>query len=612
MRSPRTLPPPKNLERAPVGGKKLFGFEDYSELQYGLLTRKGVYPYENVNSWDRFEETQLPPISVFYSNLNMSSISEDDYQHAQRVWKEFGIHDLGDYHDLYLRTDVVLLANVYEAFRDTCLRHYKLDPAHFYTSPGLACCACLKCTGIKLELLTDPDMLLMFEQGIRGGITQEVRKYAAANNPYMGNKFSPNKDTTYLQYLDANNLYGWAMPQPLPTGGFKWVDVNPNEISELATRTDKGYLLKVDVSYPKELHNQHNDLPFMCESMEINGAEKLVPNLRDKKNYVIHIQALNQALQHGLTLDGIHRAIEFDQSPWLKTYIDFNTQLRTAATNDFEKVFFKLMNNSVFGKTMENIRKHRNIKLVMTEEKYLRMVMKPNFKSGVLFGENLMGCEMGKIKVVMNKPVYLGQAILDLSKIVMYEFHYDYMVPKYGLEKLKLCYMDTDSLVYDIKTEDFYEDIANDVEARFDTSGYSKTEFRPLPIGLNKKVIGLMKDELGGKIITEFVALRPKLCSYKKLGGSEDKKCKGIKKCVVKKTLTFEDYKTCLFNDSTEYRSQLMLRSAKHEVHTIKVNKVALNHDDDKRISKKDEISMFTRGHKDLSWSPLLGELSLI
>ena len=510
----------------------------------------------------------------------MSSISKEDYQHAQKVWEEFGILDLRDYH----RTDVVLLANVYEAFRDTCLKHYKLDPAHFYKSPGLAWKACLKCTGIKLELLTDLDMLLMFEQGIRGGITQAVRKYASGNNKYMGDRFDPRSESSYLQYLDANNLYDWAMSQPLPTGGFKWVDVNPNEISKLATRTDKGYLLEVDVSYPKELHNPHNDLPFMCERMEINGVEKLVPNLRDKKNYVIHIQALNQAPQHGLRLDRIHRAIEFDQSPWLKTYIDFNTQLRMAATNDFEKEIFKLMNNSVFGKMMENIRKHRNIGVVTTEEKYLRTVMKPNFKSGVLFDENLMGCEMDKIKVVMNKPVYLSQAILDLSKIVMYEFHYDYMVPKCGLEKLKLCYMDTDSLVYDIKTEDFYEDIANDVEARFNTSGYSKTDVRPLPISLNKKVIGLMKDELGGKLMTDFVALRPKLCSYKKLHGLENKKCKRIKKCVVKKTLTFEDYKTCLFSDSTEYRSQLMFRSAKHEVHTTEVNKATLNRDDDKRI----------------------------
>ena len=178
----------------------------------------------------------------------------------------------------------------------------------------------------------------------------------------------------------------------------------------------------------------------------------------------------------------------------MEPYIDFNTQLRTKAKNDFEKDFFKLMNNSVFGKTMENIRKHRNIKLVTNRESYLKTVIKPNFKSGVLFDENLMGCEMGKIKVVLNKPIYLGQAILDLSKIIMHEFHYDYMKPKYG-DDLTLCYMDTDLLVYYIKTKDFYADIADDVPTRFDTSGYCKD--RPLPIGLTKKVIGLIKDELG-------------------------------------------------------------------------------------------------------------------
>ena len=230
-----------------------------------------------------------------------------------------------------------------------------------------------------------------------------------------------------------------------------------------------------------------------------------------------------------------------------------------AATNNFEKDFFKLMNNSVFGKTIENIKRHRNINLLTTEEKYLPTVMKPNFKSGVLFGEKLMGCEVVKFKVVMNKPVYLGQVIIDLSKIIMYEFHYDFMVLKYG-DRLKLCYMYTDSLVYYIKTNDFYADIADDVQTRFDTSGYIPN--KPLPVGLNKKVIRLMKDELGGKIMTEFVALRPKLYSYEKLDGSEDKKCKGIKKCIVR---------TCLFNNSTEYRSQLMFRSSKHEVRTIEV-----------------------------------------
>ena len=228
----------------------------------------------------------------------------------------------------------------------------------------------------------------------------------------------------------------------------------------------------------------------MCSKMKVGGVEKLIPNLYDKKKYVIHIRALKQAIDHGLILEKIHRCIRFRQSPWMKEYIDFNTRLRTAAKNDFEKDFYKLMNNSVFGKTMEHIRRHRDIKLVNTKEKYLKTVMKPNFKSGTLLGPDLMGCEMGKVKVVMNKPVYLGQAILDLSKLIMYEFHYDYMQPKYG-DKLKLCYMDTDSYVYDIKTEDFYKDIANEVESRFDTSAYSNN--RPLPIGKNKKVIGLMK-----------------------------------------------------------------------------------------------------------------------
>ena len=194
----------------------------------------------------------------------MSNISKDDYQHAQKVWKELRIHNLGDYHDRYLQTDVILLANVFEAFRDTCLEHYSLNPAHFYTSPGLAWKACLRKTRIRLQLLTDPDML-MFECGIRGGITQAIYCYASANNPYMGDLYDPNEDTTYLQYLDANNLYGWAMSQPFPTGGFKCVDVRLNEVGELTAHTDKGYLLEVDVSYPKDLHDPHNDLPFMCE-----------------------------------------------------------------------------------------------------------------------------------------------------------------------------------------------------------------------------------------------------------------------------------------------------------------------------------------------------------
>ena len=257
------------------------------------------------------------------------------------------------------------------------------------------------------------------------------------------------------------------------------------------------------------------------------------------------------------------------------------------------KTFFKLMNNSVFGKTMENIRNHKEIKLVTSDKKYLKYVMKPNFKDGHPFYAHLFVVEMGKTEITMNKPVYLGQAILDLSKTLMYEFHYDYMRPNYG-NKVKLCYMDTDSFVYEIETEDFYREIANDVKKRCDTSGYSKDDNRPLPIEENKKVVGLMKDELGGKIMTEFVALRVKMYAGKEL---EEKRWKGTKKCVVSEGLTFDDYKTCLFDGKTIYREQMLFENEKHKVYTVNKHKVALNREDGKRLVQADGITTLSRGY---------------
>ena len=242
------------------------------------------------------------------------------------------------------------------------------------------------------------------------------------------------------------------------------------KISKLAKKARKGYLLEVHVSYPNDLHDLHNDILFMCEKRKVIGAPKLVLNLYDKKKYVIHIVALDQVLKHGLVLDKVHQVIEFDQTAWLASYIKFSTQLRTRAKNNLKKDFFKLMNNSVFRKTMENIRKHRDTNLMMNEKAYLKRVMK--LESGTVISKSLIEYEMGKIQVVMNKPIYLGQAILDLSKIIIYEFHYDYMKPKYGAN-LWLSYMDTNSLVYYIKTDDFYEDITSDIKARFDMSGYN-------------------------------------------------------------------------------------------------------------------------------------------
>ena len=278
------------------GGHEFWGFEKRSPKQKELLIRKGVYPYEYMDSWDKFEEKRLPSKDEFYSKLNMSGISKKDYQHACKVWNEFDLKNVGDYHDLYFETDVILLANVFESFRKVCLDNYGLDPAHFYTAPGLAWKACLKKTGVNLELLKDPDMLLMFGRGIRGGITPSVHKWANANNPYMGCEYDPLRPTNYLQYLDANNLYGCA----------KWVDIKnlKGGAQELKKTIDMmvrnsnnrgvGYVLEVDVKYPRELHDHHNDLPFMCEKIRVkgpagagaapHGVEKLVPNLQDKRS----------------------------------------------------------------------------------------------------------------------------------------------------------------------------------------------------------------------------------------------------------------------------------------------------------------------------------------
>ena len=235
----------------------------------------------------------------------------------------------------------------------------------------------------------------------------------------------------------------------------------------------------------------------------------------------MHIKSLKQALNHGLKLKKVHRIIEFSQEEWLKPYIDMNTELRKLAKNDFGKDFFKLMNNSVFGKTMENIRKHGDIKLVTTDKRRSKLVSEPNYHTINYNSEDSSIIEMNKTKVKMNKPIYLGLSILEISKILMYEFWYDYMKPKYG-NNVKLCYMDTDSFIMNIKTEDFYKNISNDVENRPDTSNYEVD--RSLPTRKNKKVIGLMKDELGGKIIMEFITSRPKTYSYLTNDCKKDKK----------------------------------------------------------------------------------------
>ena len=268
-----------------------------------LLLRKGVYPYEYMDNWERFNEMSLSSKESFYSNLNMEDIDDIDYRHCNNVFKRFKLKNLGEYHDLYVQSDTLLLADVFENLRNKCLEVYELDPAHFLSLPELTWQACLKKTNVKLELLTDYEMLLMVEEGIR--ICHSIHRHAKANNKYMEN-YNENKEPSYIQYLDANNLYGWAMSQKLPVNNFKWVEdisrINEEFIKNYNENSNKGYTLEVDVKYPKKLHNLHSDLPFLPKRMKTDKCKKFVCNLHDRKKYVVHIKSLKQALNHGLKL----------------------------------------------------------------------------------------------------------------------------------------------------------------------------------------------------------------------------------------------------------------------------------------------------------------------
>ena len=416
-----------------------------------------------------------------------------------------------EYRDLYMKLDVLLLTDVFENFRSVCLKNYELDPCWYFTAPGLARDACLKKTGIQLELLSDINMLLKFEKGIRGGVSMISKRYEKANNKYMKG-FNLEEELKFIQYLDANNLYGWAMSQPLPVGNFKWMKESElKNWQEISSHEGRGCILEVDLEYPKELHNLHNDYPLVPERIVVNKVEKLIPNLWDKNKYVLHHQNLKQYLEMGMNLT--------------MNLIKINTKLRTEASSEFEKDFFKLMNNSVVGKTMENIRNRVDIRLRTDEISAEKFVSKPNYERTTIFSENLVAVHMKKTELIFNKPVYLGMSILDISKTLQYDFHYNFIKKMYG-PKAKLLMTDTDSLMYEIQTEDFFEDMREYIKLFFDTFNIENSK---LP-RLNKKVPGMFKDEAGGKIISEVVGPRAKSCAFD-MDGDELKKCKGVKKC---------------------------------------------------------------------------------
>jgi hypothetical protein len=606
----------KSMNKFPILEKEFDG-------NISLLKQKGFYPYEYVDSIEKLKEEKLPDIENFYSTLTQKTITGEEYEHAQKVWEHYNCKNLLDYHNLYLKADVFILADAFETFREFFLEHHEIDPCYCYSAPGLTWQCGLKYTGIELELLTDVDMLQMFEKGIRGGFSGVLGpRYVKAFNKYTNNydglnriidKDEKNKcleilknggnlndflTEKFLLYLDANNLYGWAMSQKLAHKGFKWekdLDYYKN-IPE-----GRGCLIECDLKYTDECKKKTYKYPLAPEKMKINKEElsdyqlnllgdkplgkeeKLLLTLYDKNKYIVHNSILQEYIKLGMEVTKVYRTISFEESDWLAKYINFNNEQRTKSKSDFEKDLWKLMNNSFYGKTLENIRGRSEIILSVDREEVKKYINKPNFKDSIIFNDNFVAIVNNVTSVKFNKPIYLGQAILDYSKQLMYKFYYEVINTLW--ERNELVASDTDSIFLSVQTKDIYEDM-KEILHELDTSDYPKNH--QLYSEKNKKVIGKFKDELNGKIMTEIVFLRSKAYSFTLTDLSnqkvqEEKKLKGIGRTTVKKDIKFDDYKDCLFNNKTKMNKMYSLNSNKHEMYINEVNKISMSPFDDKR-----------------------------
>ena len=555
---------------------------------YKLLTRKGIYPYDYFDNTKKYNEQKLPDKKEFFNKINNKNISDEDYNHAKNVFEKFKCENLLDYSILYLKTDICHLSDIFQKFSNFAHETYELDPRHSYTLPGFSWQSMLKMTKIKLELISDPDMYLFLMDTIRGGISVCNKKHVIADNKYIDKNTKNNK---YLMYLDANNLYGVSMVQSLPYKNFKWSD---------DLTLDQIGIYEVDIEIPKELHEKFKDYPLAPEMKSIpednlseyqtylnnklnikytENDKKLILDLLPKKNYKIYYKNLEYYMKLGIKITKIHKILTFDEKPFLKDYIDLNTNLRKEAKNDLEKDLFKLMNNAIFGKSMENVLNRSNIKLINNDpEKLLKLIRQPNFQNAYQISNKLCLVESKPIKTVFNKPIYLGACILETSKLHMYQFWYEHLKNKY---KVELVYTDTDSFIIDVETDDIYKDMFEDKHL-YDFSEYPKDH--PNYDITNKKVLGKFKNEMKSLIITEFIGLKPKMYSFNYIENNiivNKNTHKGVKESV---SLNHDEYKRSLYKEELIYKEFFNLQLNKQNIYLDKINKIALNPFESKRF----------------------------
>ena len=583
----------KNLDEALLD---YMGENDLKILKTGFpdkwkyLSKKLAFPYEYFNC---IEDYQKPVNNLkkehFFSKLKNKCPDDEEIERTMDIIERFNIKNGEELTQIYLKSDVLLLACVFEKFIKVSVNEFGINPLYCVSLPGYTWQCGLKYTGINLQTLQDKDMILLLENNIRGGISS-----------VMGDRYVKSNKNKKILYFDANNLYGDSMSQPLPYDEIKFDnDIKLEDILNTPDDSDIGYFIEVDLTYPDNIKQKTKNFPFAPTNKQINPdnfndymkeikpdnyiqTKKLICDWSDKKNYLVHYRMLKFYVRHGMIVDKIHNVISFKQSRWLEKYINFNTQKRNQAKNNFEKDFYKLLNNAFYGKTMENVRNRLKIKFIKKDNyrEILKQQSKLTFNGVHKSYENCDSYTFKQNEVLMDKPIYLGFTVLELSKLHMYETYYDKLQPYFGQENIQLHYMDCDSFIMSIETENIINDLKN-LENLFDFSNLDKNH--ELFSNKNKKVVGKFKIETPKNIwIDEFVALRSKCYAFK-CGNYSENKLKGISKSYSK-NIKFYEYYNCLSGE--EYLQECdnyILRSINHDMILQKVNKSTLSIFDDKR-----------------------------
>ena len=587
---------PEDIENLEEAFLNYMGENDLKILKTGFpdkwkyLTKKLAYPYEYFNSIDDYQK----PVNNlkkehFFSKLKNKCPDDEEIQRTMDIVEKYNIKNGEELTEIYLKSDILLLACVFEKFIKISVNQYDINPLYCVSLPGYTWLCGLKYTGIKLQTLQDKDMILLLENNIRGSISS-----------VMGDRYIKSDENGKVLYFDANNLYGDSMSQPLPYDEFKFDgNVNLEDILNTPDDGNIGYFIEVDLKYPNKIKEKTKNFPFAPVNKKINPdnfsdymktikpdtyiqTKKLICDCSDKKNYLVHYRMLKFYIRHGMIVDKVHNIISFRQSRWLEKYISFNTQKRNKTQNDFEKDFYKLLNNAFYGKTMENVRNRLKIKFVRKDDykEIVKQQSKLTFNGIHKSYENCDSYTFKQNDVLMDKPIYLGFTVLELSKLLMYETYYDKLQPYFGQQNIQLHYMDTDSFILSVNTKNVIKDLKN-LEDIFDFSNLDKNH--ELFSNKNKNVVGKFKIETPKNIwIDEFVCLRSKMYAFK-CGNDSKNILKGISKSESK-NIKFVEYYNCLFG--REYQRECdnyIIRSINHDMVLQKVKKSTLSIFDDKR-----------------------------